>query len=292
MLHPPPLGLQYDVRVSYSDIGRTLGVDEETVRSRVKRLQEEGILTGWNIAVNPAVLGRTMVRFDVPAVDLAAREKVRAGLAALDGAMWLFEYHSGTNAVVLFLSPGAAVQRTAALIAAFAGPPVQTASLSPAPPGLEPTALDWRIIQALRRDPRKPFAALAAEVGVSERTVRRRLEALTDGRVLILNADVDTTRIRGGIPVSILVEQPPGPARAEAERLLGALPGRMFHAADERGIRTSMLAASVADLEPLQTRLAALPGVRRVSVEFQIRRLSVGAWLDDEIARRAAAAAR
>lgn len=78
--------------------------------------------------------------------------------------------------------------------------------------------------------------------------------------MLLLNADVDSTRIRGSIPVTVMVEPPPGPGRAEAERMLRGLPGLMFFAADERGIRDAHLAASVADLEPLRPACWPCPG--------------------------------
>lgn len=286
LLHPQPLGLQFDVRISYADVARSLGVDEETVRTRLKRLQEEGFVQGWGVSLNPALLGRTLTRFETPPVESAARDKVRAGLAALDGAMWVFEYHSGAMAVVQALPPGPAVDRNAALIRAFAGGAFQTPTLAIPRPTVEPTALDWRLIQALRHDPRRPYAELAGVLGASEKTLRRRLDALTEGQALLLNADIDSTRVEGGLPVSIHVQQPAGPGRAEVDRLLRGRPGLLFYAADDRGVRASHLARGVAELEPLRRQLEAVPGVQRVGTEFQLRRLTVDHWVDEELARR------
>src|SRR5580658_360973 len=47
---------RWNVRESYSDIARKLGVDEETVRARVKKASERGLIPAWRIMVNPLLI--------------------------------------------------------------------------------------------------------------------------------------------------------------------------------------------------------------------------------------------
>ncbi|HHI01394.1 MAG TPA: Lrp/AsnC family transcriptional regulator, partial [Thermococcus litoralis] len=55
--------LQEDGRMSYSEIARRIGVPESTVRLRVKRLIEEGIIRKFAALINPFKAGYTIVAF-------------------------------------------------------------------------------------------------------------------------------------------------------------------------------------------------------------------------------------
>jgi DNA-binding Lrp family transcriptional regulator len=58
--------LDPDFRKSFQDIAKVLGVDSDTVRNRVKRLENIGFIQGWNVLLNPSILGvkESVVWFD------------------------------------------------------------------------------------------------------------------------------------------------------------------------------------------------------------------------------------
>ncbi|AFK22961.1 Lrp/AsnC family transcriptional regulator [Pyrococcus sp. ST04] len=66
--------LQEDGRISYSEIARLIGVPESTVRARVKKLVEKGIIRKFAALINPFKAGYEIVA--VIAVD-AEPSKVR-----------------------------------------------------------------------------------------------------------------------------------------------------------------------------------------------------------------------
>jgi len=68
--------LQEDGRMSYSEIARRIGVPESTVRLRVKRLIEEGIIRKFAALINPFKAGYTIVAFI--AVDIEPNKIKRA----------------------------------------------------------------------------------------------------------------------------------------------------------------------------------------------------------------------
>ncbi|WP_245727759.1 Lrp/AsnC family transcriptional regulator [Streptomyces vietnamensis] len=71
-------------------------------------------------------------------------------------------------------------------------------------------ALDHGILKVLHRDPRAPFAEVAAAVGAHERTVARRLERMTaDGRVAFAAALIPEYRYEG-VTAEIAVRCAPG----------------------------------------------------------------------------------
>lgn len=68
--------LQEDGRMSYSEIARKIGVPESTVRLRVKKLIEEGIIRKFAALINPFKAGYSIVAFI--AVDIEPNKVKRA----------------------------------------------------------------------------------------------------------------------------------------------------------------------------------------------------------------------
>lgn len=65
------------------------------------------------------------------------------------------------------------------------------------------TDADLQIIEELRKDARQPNRRMAAVVGVSEETVRRRIHTMTASGVLQFHIDVSAEAV--GMPVSALI---------------------------------------------------------------------------------------
>src|SRR2546426_10974247 len=57
-----------DFRKPYRAIARNLGLQEDTVRNRVRRFEESGLIREWHLMVNPHLLGTedVAVWFDLP----------------------------------------------------------------------------------------------------------------------------------------------------------------------------------------------------------------------------------
>lgn len=287
-----PQTLQWNARLSYADVARALQADEETVRLRVKRLQDEGVIGGWEIGIHPGVFGRGLVRLETAAVPLESRAKAADALAALDGAHLLFEYYGGNFALVAYQEEGRAAERQAALVAAFTGAKPRISPLPLPPPSDAPKGGDWRILQTLRADPRAPYPALAERAGVSERTFRRRIDALTAGRVLFLNPMIDFSRAGGVLPCAMRVVHKDDSPREEINAELRALPRRVFSWFDEAESRASFVASSLVEVNAARERLERLAAGRAaVLLDLTIRRVNLTGWVDDEIEKRAREAA-
>ncbi|MDK2983993.1 MAG: Lrp/AsnC family transcriptional regulator, regulator for asnA, asnC and gidA [Thermococcaceae archaeon] len=68
--------LQEDGRMSYSEIARKIGIPESTVRLRVKKLIEEGVIRKFAALINPFKAGYNIVAFI--AVDIEPNKVKRA----------------------------------------------------------------------------------------------------------------------------------------------------------------------------------------------------------------------
>lgn len=52
--------LQHDGRLSYNELGRRVRLSPPAVAERVRRLEEQGVITGYHAHIDPAKVGRTI----------------------------------------------------------------------------------------------------------------------------------------------------------------------------------------------------------------------------------------
>src|ERR1051326_5921774 len=55
--------LQKEARLSYHELGRRVGLSAPAVAERVRRLEEEGVITGYHAQVDPAKVGLPITAF-------------------------------------------------------------------------------------------------------------------------------------------------------------------------------------------------------------------------------------
>ena len=53
--------LQENARISYTELGRQVGLSAPAVAERVRKLEEAGIITGYHASINPVKVGYTML---------------------------------------------------------------------------------------------------------------------------------------------------------------------------------------------------------------------------------------
>lgn len=282
----PRASFQWNVRESYRGLAEAIGVDEETVRLRMRRLQDEGLMRGLELVLNPSLLGRVMLRIDLPHLPPGRKPALLEQARLLDGIRWIFEHYEDSLGLVLFCERSDIARQTA-LVEALAGCRGITCELETPPSDVEPTQLDWRILRALRPDPRRAYHEIAAELGVSSKTVRRRVERLIEGHACFMSSVVDLDRLRGGIAVEVLVQHAPEEDPETIRQILRSLPHRVFERHLPRTTAVSFFAFSMREVDEVRRRLAATPHAH-ASVRLLLGRHTVDAWLDTRIEREIA----
>lgn len=56
--------LQQDARTSYAELARQVGLSTTPCKERIKRLEREGVIRGYQAMLNPDMLGAGLVVFD------------------------------------------------------------------------------------------------------------------------------------------------------------------------------------------------------------------------------------
>jgi DNA-binding Lrp family transcriptional regulator len=90
---------QSDLRRPLKEVARAFRVDEDTVRSRLRRLRKSGFLRGWVAIVNPSLLRMNVTRlwFDVPGRSVNHQAD-----------LWGYDRWSGKTHMLSLTSRGAA----------------------------------------------------------------------------------------------------------------------------------------------------------------------------------------
>lgn len=278
---------QWDARASVASIAKQLGMEPETVRLRIRRMEESGAIEGHEVVPNPSVLGLRLARFEVPGIAEEDKDDAIARLALIEGAHWFFDLFNGGLAMVGYSEGDRGLERTTELVAALTGKRTEAWDVTPPPSEVSLEATDWRLVHALRGDPDEPYAGLADAVGTSQRTVQRRLARLTQGRALIRMLVTDFQRMDGFLPVEVRVVLGDEAARGTiAKELLGREDLVFAHVHADLMLGSYGM-ANAADAGQFRARLARLDGVAEVRAHPIARRISIGAWLDGVVAERA-----
>ncbi|MHB8605622.1 MAG: AsnC family transcriptional regulator [Thermoplasmatota archaeon] len=285
-----------DPRLSAGDIARRVHVDRTTVRDRLKAWRDEGFLLEQRVYPSPALLGYTYAAGGLK-VAPAAKSAVLDALAGVDGVLTRVEYLGEWIGVGHAFDTPEALAARLALFASLPGvASVQEPFFPPAPPvAVQPTPLDWRVMDALARLGVSSLAAVAADVGVSTRTITRRYERLVRAQALWYVPSLDFTVPRAGVMAKLIVSASP---RADERAIAKRLGARFAHAhtiPGHYGDGTAFFEVldsfhTVGAVEDAEREVSAFPGVAEVESLFPKRFLAGGDWLRDRLAARATAA--
>ncbi len=181
------LPLDPDFRKSYRTIARDLGVDEGTVRYRVKRFHGTGFIRDWHVMPNPGLWGggQAIVWLDVP--PSVPKQELVERLMLVPGVFYITRYFGTLLEAFVIYDDERSVGLRAELIRRMSSAEsVKFAKAAFPVCGVALSALDWRLVRSLSESPRKPYVVIAKELGVSSRTAKRRLLRLSrEGAVFV-----------------------------------------------------------------------------------------------------------
>ena len=97
--------LERDARVGFAELGRRVGLSSPAVAERVRRLEEAGVIVGYNARIDPAKLGRAITAY--VNLTIPGEECPRVG-THVEGIPGVVECHriTGDHSAVLKLAIG------------------------------------------------------------------------------------------------------------------------------------------------------------------------------------------
>lgn len=92
--------LQEDARLTFAELGRRVGLSAPAVVERVRRLEADGVITGYHAAVDPARLGRPVQAVLHMSVD---RARFQRSLAQIQEMQDVLECYRTTGSSSLLM---------------------------------------------------------------------------------------------------------------------------------------------------------------------------------------------
>jgi len=304
--------LNMDGRASFSRIGDVMGVSDQTVARRYRRLRAANVARVVGLSL-PWRVGemRWYVRLRC-APDVAV--SVASALAARNDAYWVRMLSGGTEIDCVIQGrdhhePGTLLlqklPRTPrvldvsahSLLYVYLGGPDehcgivdgltkdQAAALKPHVQQLDEVIPldegDHRMLTVLERDGRAGFADIAAATGWSESTAKRRLDYLRDTGAVYFDVDMDMCALGFPVEARVWMSVPPYQLH-EVGQALARHPEVVFVAATTgaRNLVASIACRTVKDFYTYLTeKLGAIRAVRNVETAPVIRTVKRGATL-------------
>ncbi len=281
---------QWNVRETYSNIGRRIGVDEETVRRRLKRAEAMGSLPGWKMMINPHLLGCRAAGVDIEVRDEEKKDEAVAAILRVDGVVKALDFRGKGLQVTLFYPDDDALKGKTEVIRSICGGAEPTVWEIRFPsPSTRMKGIDWRIVDAMLDDARRSLESVSGSVGVSVRTVERRLTALANGRAVYLQGTPNFRRF-AGLSCVFLVHCPYGKKKGAVDNLVLSKVQRteLSNTCSDEYSTLVMLFDNLFEADDALAWIRGLDGVERVSMGIMRELFVEQGWLRDEIGKRIA----
>jgi DNA-binding Lrp family transcriptional regulator len=291
-LSGPDGNYPWNFRESFSKVARKLKVDQKTIRRRIRNLERREILEGREVVVNPYFIGYEPIRI---ILNVANYEKVKSGIISqlmhIDGMILILDWQGPTLHLLMFCENEAAISRKIKLVSSICGSaePVilrNSEALGFYECSLRATRKDLVILKSLRRNPRKRVQKIAHEIGLSIRTVERRISVLTSYRAFFHMVRIGFENV-DGLTCSVFVFYSDETKKSNADNEIASrLNALVFSAtAGTRISQFTFICRNVVEAEDIRQWIQTLEGIKKIVMGLVTKYLLVTDWLDYEIER-------
>ena len=203
------------LKKSFRSMARGLGVDQGTIRNRMKALQEQRMLRGWYLGISPGLTGHYVIHAWVSTRDEDAKGDLITSLLSHPGVERVCDYLGPKVSCVLLAKKGIPPDESFELLDKLVAShgTLHRQGVVEVPP-YRSKETDLAIIERLGRDPWMPYPALAIELGLSAKTVRRRVARLADDGAIYILPILDLKALHGLVPMELVVSYSSPEARA------------------------------------------------------------------------------
>ena len=187
-------------------MARKLRVDEVTVGNRIKRLQQSGFLKGTRLIVNPGLLGVRVAQLWFDVRPPSAKDDLIRKLSLMHGVLAISDSHGPSLTLVIMYESEISVKKEFELIAEMSNAQNLVRGNIPFPEcAIELTHTDWKIIKVIQTDPRQSYSVISREVGMSQKTVKRRLQRMIEEKALFVIPSWNPKALDGAIIADLVV---------------------------------------------------------------------------------------
>ena len=279
--------LTKDCRLSYREIGLTLGVTTNTVKRRIKNLVSMLIIEDFLVRVNLGAFGYSNIT-NLTIKHTGNKEKIKGYLQNLGYVFLEGDCVGGISRFVLaskeridkkleFLPEKVHLLQ---LIDIFIG---QWES------DFVFTTNDLKILKCLIQKPRMKVKDIAQAIHVSQKTVKRRIDAMILNRVVDFTIFVNPREMKGYVNVGIFIHVEKKYREEVTEQIYKEIKdllvfGSPYENLDTMGL--NLYVENMWEIERIQNSAESMKGVKNMSTILPLRRRYSNELLLEEIDRR------
>src|SRR5215472_4981784 len=82
----------WNVKRSYAEVAKKIGIDEETVRIRIQSLKQSGFLLGWRLILNANLIDRESHILALE-LDVEKKDRTIAQISQMDGVVLIQSFY-------------------------------------------------------------------------------------------------------------------------------------------------------------------------------------------------------
>ena len=270
---------------SYVDVARKLGVDEDTVRNRLKMMREMGLLRGWRLIPNARLLGMVSSNVVLDFADQESKDDAVTQIRNAQGTVLIQHFYGKALQVTVFHREAEDPERN--LSQGVAADVVTRWEVKLPRCEHKPKELDWRVIAMMLRNTETKLPEIAAKVKASPRTVKRRVNLMMESSAFFMQPLLNLRKAMGVTPCQLLVKCAPAKKRAIDEAVASKFERTVFKLTNSDTHSTfTILCANVGEMKDILGWAKSQPGVELAKTDILEQQDYVHDWLEREVKSR------
>jgi DNA-binding Lrp family transcriptional regulator len=263
---------------SYREISKKLHTPLGTVRNRINMMYKSGVLSGSILFPNPNLVKLKAAAYTVEIPDARKKAKVFQEMKRFEGVVGAHDFVGSRAWIVFLYEDEAELARKYRLLRKISGPNGVLSNL-PYPPCPDSfTKSDADLILRLSKNGLESYAKLARDLGLSERTLKRRILRLARDNMILSLPRLDYGAMAGCVPADLVVFFKDEKARAEGvSKVIELVMDYLLLAVlvDITGM-CSLVLPKVASTSELAEKVKQINGVRDAWVEIVREHITEG----------------
>jgi DNA-binding Lrp family transcriptional regulator len=188
----------WNVKRSYAEVAKKIGIDEETVRIRIQSLKQSGFLLGWRLILNANLIDRESHILALELLDVEKKDRTIAQISQMDGVVLIQSFYGKILQVTVFSKNEEELGRQMKKITSITRSKIYTHWKVKLPRcNHKAKQTDWMIIGSLLENADKRILEIAHELKVSAKTVKRRINMMMGSSAFYLQPILDLRKVVG-----------------------------------------------------------------------------------------------
>jgi DNA-binding Lrp family transcriptional regulator len=198
--------LARDCRTSYRSVGSLVGVTSKSVKLRVKRMVDSGIIERFVLVANPAGFGYRTVHVLVRTNNAITKDEVITRVKQFGNISYYVHHMGRTSMAALIIKKSLDNKTIQSLNESLKPATVSSIVVSKLSVSTSLSETDLRIIKCLMLSAaRTEISDIAKELDISEKTTTRRLNRMKEGHILEFSLQCNPAAMIGFIQFAILI---------------------------------------------------------------------------------------